>query len=180
MIDIPRIKTEHLILCTLLISDVPEMHNYLSKRRMPSIGGHCDKLCAWHALLSSLGPWHLRSFGYWHTEHREIGKIGVAGRFLHYFGWLELKFGWNVRHNFRGKSMANEAVLAARCFGETHLNLYNLASFFDSAKNFFAALVKRLEAPFVMTYCLRKRRCHTYRYPINLILEMVTQSETNE
>jgi RimJ/RimL family protein N-acetyltransferase len=165
MIDIPRIQTERLILRAPLESDLPAMNDYLSKDRMSFIGGPFDDVSAWRALLGTLGHWNLRGFGFWHLEHRESGKMAGAVGFLHHFDWPETELGWNVHHDFEGQGIAHEAALAARKYGQAHLNLDGVISFIDPANTRSAALAKRLGATFEKTYCLRGHDCHIYRHP---------------
>ena len=165
MIDIPRIETGHLILSSPLEIDLPAMNDNLTKNGMSFIGSPFDEVGEWRALLGPLDHWHPRSFGFWDVKHRENRKTAGTVGFLHNFKRPEPELGWNVHHDFKGKNMAHEATLAARCYGENHLDLRAMISFIDPASIHSAALARRPGAEFEKSCRLGEHGCHIYGHP---------------
>ena len=179
MIAIPHIETKRPTLLANLESNLHAMNDYLSKNRMSFITGPFDDVGTWRTQFASLGHWLLCDFGIWHSEQRESGKMVGAVSFLHHFDWPETELGWNVHQVFKGKAVPYEAALAARRYGQTHLNTNGVISFIDPVKTRSAALANRLSAPFEKNHYRRKYECHVYRHPVGDPPQKAIQSETN-
>ena len=180
MIAIPRIETKRPTLLDNLESDPHATHDYLSKDRMSFITGPFDDVGTWRTRLASLGHWQLCGFGFWHSKHRESGKMAGTVSFLHHLDWPETELGWNMHHDFEGAGLAHDATLIVQPSGETHLNITCVISYLDPANTRSAALAKRLGATFVKTHFLSEYECHVYRHPLGEAPKKATQLEANQ
>ena len=180
MIVVPCIETGHLILRSSLEIDLPAMNDYLSEDCISFIGSPFDEVGKWRALLGPLGHWHPRSFGFWDVKHRKNRKTAGTVGFLHHFERPEPELSWNVHHDFEGKDMAHEATLAARRYGENHLDLRAVIRFIDPASTRSAALARRPGAEFEKSFRLGEHDCHVDGHPKGEPSQRVTQPETNQ
>ena len=165
MVVIPQLETERLLLRAPRESDFEAMQDYLALERTKFIGGPYDETATWRTLLSMLGHWQLKGYGFWQIEHWQTGRLAGAVGFINHFDWPEPELGWSVHHDFEGQGIAYEAALAARAFGESALGLTQVVSFIVPENTRSAALAHRLGATLEKSMTIRGTECDVYRHP---------------
>jgi len=110
---IPELETERLVLRAPREADFPAMLAFNDSPRAAFLGGSSPRQQVWRALLSNIGHWALRGYGFWSVDTKAgefAGRVGV----IYHDGWLEPELAWHLYEGFEGKGYAHEAALAAR------------------------------------------------------------------
>lgn len=142
---IPRLETARLVLRAPAEADFPAMLAFNASPRAAFIGGGSDRQTVWRALLSNIGHWALRGYGFWSVDTHAgdfVGRIGV----IYHDGWLEPELAWHLFAGAEGKGYAHEAALAARADAAIRLGMGPLISMIDPANTRSQALAQRLGA----------------------------------
>ena len=103
MVVVPQLETERLLLRAPRESDCEAMQDYLALERTKFIGGPYDETATWRTLLSMLGHWQLKGYGFWQIEHRQTGRLAGAVGFINHFDWPEPELGWSVHHDLKDR-----------------------------------------------------------------------------
>lgn len=142
---IPRLETPRLVLRAPAESDFAAMLAFNASPRAVFLGGGSDRQTVWRALLSNIGHWALRGYGFWSVDTREgayVGRVGV----IYHDSWLEPELAWHLFDGYEGKGYAHEAAIAAREDAADRLEMGPLASMIDPANTRSQALAIRLGA----------------------------------
>jgi len=163
-LNIPVIETERLVLRGPRESDFEAHAAFMSSDRSQFVGGPQDRWNSWKGLLGQYGHWALRGYGFWtisdHATEVPLGKCG----FIYNDGWSEPELGWHIYASAEGKSIAFEAVSAARAHGVT-MGLDGVISYIDPANTRSLRLAERLGARFERKGEVIGHPCHIYRHP---------------
>jgi RimJ/RimL family protein N-acetyltransferase len=110
------------------------------------MGGPIIETQSWAMFCKDVAQWSLLGHGAWAVTMSEngtfVGQVGVNGH--PYFPETEL--GWLVLPKFARQGIGSEAVLAARRWAFSTLNLASLVSYIHSSNAASIALAKRLGA----------------------------------
>ena len=139
----------------------PEMTRFL--------GGPISPAESWRWLLSMLGHWNLRGYGYWALEEKgEAALCGAAGLIRH-FDWPELELGWRLFPPRQGRGYATEAARRIRDFAFGELGPATLVSYIAPENQASIRVAERLGAEPDGDIQLRGEPAKVYRhpYPIN-------------
>lgn len=142
---IPRLETPRLVLRAPAESDFSAMLAFNASPRAAFIGGGSDRQTVWRALLSNIGHWALRGYGFWSVDTRAgdfVGRVGV----IYHDGWLEPELAWHLFDGHEGQGYALEAAIAARDDAAARLGMGPLVSMIDPANTRSLALAARLGA----------------------------------
>lgn len=130
------------------------------------VGGVADRDRAWRRLVSLIGHWTLRGYGYWAVAEKETEHfVGCAGLWRS-AGWPELELGYWLVPEMQGKGYASEAAAAVRDFAFDILGTHSLVSYIDPDNEPSKRVAERLGARFEETIELLSHglQC-VYRYP---------------
>lgn len=142
---IPRLETPRLVLRAPAESDFPAMLAFNASPRAAFVGGGSDRQTVWRALLSNIGHWALRGYGFWSVDTRAGDFVGRVGVICH-DGWPEPELAWHLFDGHEGHGYASEAAIAARDDAATRLGMGPLVSMIDPANTRSLALAARLGA----------------------------------
>lgn len=165
-VDIPVLQTERLVLREPRETDLDAVAGFMASTRSHFVGGPADRQGAWRALLTGIGHWLLRGYGYWTVEERATGAIiGRVGVVFHAVDWPEPELGWHLYDGFEGRGLAEEAARAARAGVARHAGLTGLISLVapDNARS--RRLAERLGAAVEGDAVLFGRPALIYRHP---------------
>ena len=163
--SIPTVTTDRLTLREPRESDLEAMLAFGQSPRSSFVGGPMDRWETWGRLLSGIGHWALRGYGFWSVDLTSTGQmIGRVGVGFH-DGWPEPELGWHIYDGFEGKGYAFEAALAARDNAANHMGLGPLISLIDPTNLRSAALAKRLGAVVERQIPLFDHPADVYRHP---------------
>lgn len=85
------------------------------------VGGPIQREDAWRRMLSFIGHWHLRDFGFFVVEDGKTGEMaGYCGAQLP-LDKLEPELGWGIYPEFQGRGYATEAMHAVLDFAASKL-----------------------------------------------------------
>lgn len=144
-LNIPVLATERLILRAPRESDLEAMLAFNASARAGFLGGGAARQVVWRSLLSNIGHWALRGFGFWTVETRAGEIVGRCGVVFH-DEWPEPELGWHLFDGHEGRGYAMEAALAARADAAIRLGLPPLMSLIDAANARSIALALRMGA----------------------------------
>lgn len=162
---IPVLRTERLILRAPQAGDMDVLAAFYASERAHFIGGPCDRFQTWTRLLSGLGHWALRGYGWWAVECRATGALaGRVGVGLHE-GWDEPELGWHIYEGFEGRGYAFEAALAARRHARESWGMGPLISYIVAENHRSRALAERLGAVVEREGSVVGHPCLVYRHP---------------
>lgn len=137
----------------------PEMTRYL--------GGPLSPAENWRWLLSMLGHWSLRGFGYWALEEKDTGQLCGAAGLIRHFDWPETELGWRIYPAWQRRGYATEAARCIRGFAFSVLNLATLVSYIDPENTASLRVAERLGARPDGTVTLRGEISAVYRHTNN-------------
>lgn len=162
---IPVLETERLILREPREADLDAMAAFYASDRSRWVGGPCDRFGASVRLMSGLGHWALRGYGWWLLAERASGAVvGRAGVGL-FAGWDEPELGWHIYDGFEGKGLAQEAARAARRHAATAWGMGPLISYIAHDNTRSRALAERLGARVEREGTVAGHPCLVYRHP---------------
>ncbi len=166
--DIPVLETERLTLRAPRESDVDSIAAFGASDRSRFVGGPYARFDGWARLLSGIGHWALRGYGYWAVDHRASGQMaGRVGLGLHP-GWPEVELGWHIYDGFEGQGLAFEAATAVRDHAASAYGFDRLISLIDPANTRSAALATRMGAVVERRMQLLDHDADVYRHPLTL------------
>lgn len=160
---IPTLNTERLALRAPAEADFPAMLAFNDSPRAVFLGGGGPRQQVWRALLSNIGHWALRGYGFWSVDTKAgefIGRVGV----IYHDGWLEPELAWHLFEGFEGKGYAYEAALASRDWALGQ-GMGPLVSMIDPENTRSIALATRLGATLERTDPGDGKPFHIYRHP---------------
>ena len=162
---IPTITTDRLTLRAPREADMDAMLAFGQSPRSSFVGGPFNRWETWRSLLSGIGHWALRGYGFWSVDLTATGQmIGRVGVGFH-DGWPEPELGWHIYDGFEGKGHAFEAAVAARHHASSAMGLGPLISLVDINNLRSAALAKRLGAVVEEQTQLFDHLADVYRHP---------------
>jgi RimJ/RimL family protein N-acetyltransferase len=162
----PEIETERLRLRQLRESDhEPLSLNHADPEMTRFLGGPASPQESWRWLLSMLGHWHLRGYGYFALEAKETGELcGCAGLIRHY-DWPEMELGWRLFPTTQGRGYATEAARRIRAQAYDQLGATTLVSYIDPENLPSIRVAERLGARRDGEIELRGAPAAVYRHP---------------
>ena len=144
-ITIPTLQTENLVLRAPKPADLPAYTAFRSDPEQTKyLGGPFNPSQAFDQLGEIAGHWQLRGFGRFIVADKQTDEaLGVVGP---YFppDWPEREFAWSVFANAQGRSIAYEAVTAARRYAYDHLGWTTAISMIAHANERSIRLAQRL------------------------------------
>ncbi|MBD3664656.1 GNAT family N-acetyltransferase [Sulfitobacter aestuariivivens] len=163
---IPVVDTDRLRLRAPRLADLPALTDFFASPQSHTVGGPRDDLGSAMSLNATIGHWAVHGFGSWHIADPETDAyLGRTG-FIMAPGWEEPELGWAVAQASQGKGIAQEATLAARRYGATHLGLDAVISYIRPSNTRSIALAERLGATLEKTHDhWRGAPCHVFRHP---------------
>src|SRR6185295_3117341 len=93
------------------------------------LGGPATPVDSWRWLLSMLGHWSLRGFGFWALEEKATGALCGAAGLICNFDWPETELGWRVFRPQQGRGFATEAGRRIREYAYDVMRLNTLVSY---------------------------------------------------
>jgi RimJ/RimL family protein N-acetyltransferase len=163
-LPIPILTTERLTLREPREADFATMLTFNDSPRSGFVGGGGDRQKVWRGLLSNIGHWALRGYGFYSVDTRVgdfIGRVGV----IYHDGWDEPELAWHLYDGFEGKGYAMEAALAARADYYARITSQPPISYIDVTNSRSEALALRLGATLEKTLNDDKGHDHVYRHP---------------
>jgi len=165
-VDIPILETERLILREPREGDLDAVAAFMGSDRSRFIGGPADRQGAWRVLLTGIGHWMLRGYGYWTVEDRATGAVaGRVGVVFHAVDWPEPELGWHIYDGFEGRGIAEEAARAARAGVARHMGLTRVISLVARENARSRRLAERLGAVIEGEAMLFGHSALIYRHP---------------
>ena len=161
------LKTERLILRRPSASDWEGAREFYMSERSSMAGGPLDEGKAWRQFAAIIGHWDIRGYGLWAvTEGEGKPAIGLVGPW-HPIDWPETELGWVLMAEAEGKSIAFEAVIAARKDAFERLGWHTAVSYIDHDNTRSIALAERLGATLDETAAQPKPEnpCLIFRHP---------------
>lgn len=165
-LPIPVLETGRLVLREPREADLPAMVAFAESPRSEFLGGKVDRRTVWRYLLSNIGHWALRGYGFYSVDTKDgdfIGRVGV----IYHDGWDEPELAWHLFDGYEGKGYAHEAALAARADYHARISAQPPISYIAIRNMRSEALALRLGA-------MRERTVvepvhgdyHVYRHPV--------------
>ncbi len=146
MTAIPVLTTKRLTLRAPTEADFPAWAAFYAGERSTMVGGPVSAKQAWRGLAAELGHWALKGFGRWAVEQKASGAFcGMVGLWCPQ-GWPEPEIGWATTAAAEGRSIALEAVLAARSHAYGALGWTTAISMINPANSRSVALATRMGA----------------------------------
>jgi RimJ/RimL family protein N-acetyltransferase len=167
-LPIPTLTTERLILREPREADFAAMLEFNDSARAVFLGGGAPRQQVWRALLSNIGHWALRGYGFWSVDTKAgvfIGRVGV----IYHDGWLEPELAWHLFEGFEGQGYAEEAALASRDWAAGQADMGPLVSMIDPENHRSIALANRLGARLESTDPGDGKPFHIFRHPLGRI-----------
>lgn len=161
---IPTLTTERLTLRDPREADFDAMLAFNDSPRSAYVGGGSDRQKVWRALLSNIGHWALRGYGFYSVETRAgqfIGRVGV----IYHDGWYAPELAWHLFDGFEGQGYAFEAALAARADYHARITSQPPVSVIAVTNSRSEALARRLGATLETTLNDEKGHDHVWRHP---------------
>jgi RimJ/RimL family protein N-acetyltransferase len=154
------LETERLTLRQFRESDHEPLASYHGDPELTRfLGGPLSPAENWRWLLSMLGHWSLRGFGYWAVEEKRTGRLCGAAGLIRHFDWPETELGWRVYPAWQGNGFATEAARSVRDFAATALGLRALVSYIAPENGASIRVAERLGA-------LRGEQAAVYRHTL--------------
>jgi RimJ/RimL family protein N-acetyltransferase len=163
-LPIPTLTTDRLTLRAPHEGDFPAMLAFSQSPRAEFLGGNVDRRTVWRFLLSNIGHWALRGYGFYSVDTKAGDFIGRVGVIFH-DGWDEPELAWHLFDGFEGQGYAHEAALAARADYHARISAQPPISYIDVANTRSEALARRLGAMIERTLNDEKGHHHVYRHP---------------
>jgi RimJ/RimL family protein N-acetyltransferase len=144
MIQIPEITTARLRLRAPSVSDHARELEFYSSDHAHFVGGQKGPYDTWSTIVSRIGHWAVRGYGFWHLDELETGRyVGRCGCLMPY-GWPEPEIGWSLMPDATGKGYATEAARAARAHAYDVLGWKTAISLIDPANPPSQGVAERL------------------------------------
>ena len=162
--NIPTLQTARLTLRAPRETDFAAMLAFNASPRSAFITNSVDPHAVWRALLSNIGHWALRGYGFYSVDTYAgdfIGRVGV----IYHHSWPEPELAWQLFDGFEGHGYASEAALAARADAYSRLNMPPMVSYVDPANTRSATMAARLGAVVELETTMWDHAVHVYRHP---------------
>jgi RimJ/RimL family protein N-acetyltransferase len=132
-------------------------------------GGPSSLQDSWRWLLSMLGHWSLRGFGYFALEEKATRTLCGAAGVIRNFDWPETEMGWRVYPPYQKRGFATEAAARIRAYAYKDLGLTTLVSYVDPDNIASKRVAEHLGArPDATMIRLRGEDALVYRHPYPL------------
>jgi RimJ/RimL family protein N-acetyltransferase len=161
---IPTLATARLTLREPRESDFAAMLAFNDSDRAEFLGGRGPRQQVWRALLSNIGHWALRGYGFYSVDTHTGEFAGRVGVICH-DGWPEPELAWHLYEGFEGQGIAAEAARAARADYHARISPAPLVSMIAPANTRSIALAKRLGAVFERSESGIEKPYDIYRHP---------------
>lgn len=163
---IPALETERLILRAPRESDLDREVLFYSGDHAQFVGGPRDRYDCYMGLMSRLGHWVEKGFGFWHldekTTGRHVGRVGL----IEPLGWPEPEIGWSIMPDALRQGFATEAARAARHYAYDSLGWRTAISLVDPENTASVGVAKKLGAQFEQTFeHMKFGTMHIWRHP---------------
>ncbi|AGT08149.1 GNAT family N-acetyltransferase [Paracoccus aminophilus] len=168
-VHVPVIETERLILREPRLSDLDAVIAFGTSDRARFVGGPMEPWQAWNSLMTGIGHWVVRGFGWWMVEDKASGKVAGRVGIGHHLDWPEPELGWHLYDGFEGRGLAYEAASAARNHAYSVMGFGPLISLIDHDNHRSASLARRLGAVPEGEFNVRGDACVIYRHPKVLV-----------
>jgi RimJ/RimL family protein N-acetyltransferase len=140
------LKTEHLTLRPIVMTDFSGYRSFFSSQRATFIGGPLDEKMAWFYFCHDVALWQLYGHGALQIELTATGEcVGSVGS-NHGPLFPEKELGWLIYDGHEGKGYATEAACALRDWAFETLGLKTLVSYIDPDNAASIAVAKKLGA----------------------------------
>ena len=167
-VDIPVLETERLILRAPRTSDLDREVEFYSDAHGHSnfVGGPRGRYACWTGIMSRLGHWVEKGFGFWHLDEKATGRcVGRVG-LIEPLGWPEREIGWSIMPDALRQGYATEAARAARKHAYGTLGWTTAISLVDPANIASVGVAKKLGAAFETTFeHMEFGTMHIWRHP---------------
>ena len=161
-----ELHTKRLRLRQLRESDHQSLaQNHADPELTRFLGGPATAADSWRWLLSMLGHWSLRGFGYWALEEKATGALCGAAGLIRHFDRPETELGWRVFRAQQGRGFATEAGRRIREYAYGVLQLTTLVSYINPENAASMRVAERLGARRDGTIELRNETAVVYRHP---------------
>jgi RimJ/RimL family protein N-acetyltransferase len=161
-----ELETERLRLRQLRESDHEALtRNHADPELTRFLGGPASPAESWKWLLSMLGHWSMRGFGYFAVDVKASGDLCGAVGLLRHFDWPETELGWRIFRTEQGHGYATEAAQCVRRYAYEALGLTTLVSYIKPENVASRRLAERLGARHETTIQLRDETAAVYRHP---------------
>lgn len=148
MIQIPELTTERLLMRAPSLKDHAREVAFYSSPQADFVGGHKNAIDTWNTILSRLGHWAVRGYGFWHLEDQATGQyVGRCGLYMP-LGWPEPEIGWSLMGDCTGKGYATEAAAMSRSYAYRTLGWKTAISVIDPDNTASQNVAKRLGATY--------------------------------
>jgi RimJ/RimL family protein N-acetyltransferase len=162
-----QLETERLVLRMFRLEDWADMHEYYSD---PECTKYTSRRSlkeneSWQKMAALVGHWHLRRYGAYAIEGKELKKvIGVVG--LDYPNdWPEPEIQWGLVRPFWGKGYASEGVRAVKSMIFRYVpQMSPLISLIHPDNINSIKLAKAVGASFEREHYFRDDTWHIYRH----------------
>ncbi|HAQ34886.1 MAG: GNAT family N-acetyltransferase [Maricaulis sp.] len=141
----PRLETERLILRPPVEADFAPLSAAMQdEENTRYIGGVQSPPMAWRALMSVIGHWAVRGYGFFTVLDKETGRW--AGRVGPWYphGWSQPEVGWTIARSHWGKGYASEAAAASLDWAFDHLGWDSVIHLIDEKNTGSIGVAKRL------------------------------------
>ena len=107
----PRLETDRLILRPPVEADFEPLAAMMSdEETMRYIGGAHVPPMSWRSLMTLIGHWAVRGFGFFSVEEKDTGRwVGRVGPWYPH-GWPQPEVGWAIVRDCWGRGYASEAA----------------------------------------------------------------------
>jgi RimJ/RimL family protein N-acetyltransferase len=161
-----ELETERLRLRQLRESDHETLaKNHADPELTRFLGGPATPVESWRWLLTMLGHWTLRGYGYWAIEEKASGDLCGAAGLIRHFDWPELEVGWRVFRDSQGRGFATEAGLRAREYAYGALEAKTLVNYIMPNNTASKRVAERMGARLDGVITLRGEEAEVYRHP---------------
>jgi RimJ/RimL family protein N-acetyltransferase len=163
-LPIPVLTTDRLTLREPREGGFAAMLEFNDSPRNAFVGGTLEWHWIWRGLLTNIGHWALRGYGFYSVDTRDgtfIGRVGV----IYHDGWDEPELPWHLFDGFEGRGYACEAARAARTDYCDRITRRPPISYVVVTNARSEALALRLGAERERTLDEDNGRYHIYRHP---------------
>lgn len=161
---IPTLQTARLTLRAPREADFAAMLAFNDSPRSAFLTSGADEHSVWRALLSNIGHWALRGYGFYSVDTRSGEFIGRVGVIFHHT-WPEPELAWQLFDGFEGYGYASEAAVAARADAYTRLQMPPMVSYVDPANIRSAKMAQNIGARVELETTMWDHAVHIYRHP---------------
>ena len=129
------------------------------------LGGTASAADTWQWLLSMIGHWTLRGFGYFAFMEKSSSALCGAAGLIKHFDWPELEVGWRVMPEKQHRGYATEAARRVRDYAFDTLGAKTLVSYIAPGNAASIRVAERLGAHHDGDISLRGDPARVYRHP---------------